>query len=136
MIATVLTTPLDEADPGEPFCFMASFSPIGDTQSVHRPKLPPVASSSQEGIQVIVIDGKKLKAVRKQAGVSVQDLAQRAQVSVSYIYAIEAGHRGSRFDPLARIASVLEIDLTDLLSSCILDTLRRGTDWERNSDYA
>ena len=45
---------------------------------------------------------------------SVQELAKRARVSASYIYAIEAGSRGSHIDKIARIAQALEVKLIDI----------------------
>jgi len=47
-------------------------------------------------------------------GLTVKELAKRAKVSASYIYAIESGERGSHIDKLARIAQVLETSLVEL----------------------
>ena len=58
--------------------------------------------------------GERVKSRRLSLGLSVQDLASRAQVSASYIYAIEAGERGSHIDKLTRIALALGTDLMEL----------------------
>ena len=48
---------------------------------------------------------------RKEMGIGVHELARLAQVSASYIYAIESGKRGRHFDKLLRIANVLGMDV-------------------------
>ena len=58
--------------------------------------------------------GERVRERRLMKGMSVQELAQRARVSASYIYAIEAGARGSHIDKLTRIAQALETSLLDL----------------------
>lgn len=58
--------------------------------------------------------GQRVKERRLSLGLTVQELAGRARVSASYIYAIEAGVRGSHVDKLARIAKALETTLLDL----------------------
>lgn len=56
----------------------------------------------------------RLKCYRKERNMSVRDLASAAGVSVSYIYAIEAGERGSNASKLGKIAKALDIALSDL----------------------
>ena len=51
---------------------------------------------------------------RKEMGIGVHELARLAQVSASYIYAIESGKRGRHFDKLLRIANVLSMDIQEL----------------------
>ena len=58
--------------------------------------------------------GHRVRELRLQNGLSVQELARMAKVSASYIYAIEAGSRGSHVDKLTRIAQILGTNLTDL----------------------
>ncbi|WP_235587020.1 helix-turn-helix domain-containing protein [Ferroacidibacillus organovorans] len=58
--------------------------------------------------------GARMKERRKQIGMSVQELALRSRVSVSYIYAIEAGSRGSHIDKLTRIAQALGMTIDEL----------------------
>ncbi len=58
--------------------------------------------------------GQRVHELRMQKGLSVQELARMAEVSASYIYAIEAGARGSHIDKLTRIARILDTNLTDL----------------------
>ena len=58
--------------------------------------------------------GQRVHELRMKKGLSVQELARMAEVSASYIYAIEAGARGSHIDKLTRIARILDTNLTDL----------------------
>ena len=58
--------------------------------------------------------GERVRQKRVSLGLTVQELADRAEVSASYIYAIEAGVRGSRIEKLTRIAKALEMSLMDI----------------------
>ncbi len=58
--------------------------------------------------------GERVRQKRVSLGLTVQELADRAEVSASYIYAIEAGVRGSRIEKLTRIAKALEMSLLDI----------------------
>lgn len=60
--------------------------------------------------------GEIIKEQRVAQGLRVQELAVFAQVSASYIYAVEAGVRGNHFDKIVRIAQVLKLDLYELAS--------------------
>lgn len=57
---------------------------------------------------------RRLKYYRRIRRMSVRDLAKTASVSVSYIYAIEAGARGSNASKLGQIAEALDVQLSDL----------------------
>ncbi|MCY0869064.1 MAG: helix-turn-helix transcriptional regulator [Firmicutes bacterium] len=61
--------------------------------------------------------GERVRERRLALGLSVQEVARRAKVSASYIYAIEAGVRGSQIAKLARVAEALDIDLATLYRS-------------------
>lgn len=56
----------------------------------------------------------RLRYYRKLRGLSVRELAEKAGVSVSYIYAIESGARGSNASKLGLIAEALGVSLSDL----------------------
>ena len=58
--------------------------------------------------------GMQLKKLRKQTGLSVKELADRAGVSQSYIYAIESGTRGANATKLSSIAQALGVPVADL----------------------
>lgn len=58
--------------------------------------------------------GERLKRLRKDRHLSVRELARLANVSVSYIYAIESGVRGSNITKLELIAEALQIPLSAL----------------------
>ncbi|MDI3328449.1 MAG: helix-turn-helix transcriptional regulator [Alicyclobacillaceae bacterium] len=59
--------------------------------------------------------GERLKELRLERGLTVKELAERAGVSQSYVYAVEAGTRGSQVDKLVRIAKALGVDLSTLI---------------------
>ncbi|CAM3848835.1 helix-turn-helix domain-containing protein [Alicyclobacillus pomorum] len=56
----------------------------------------------------------RVKYYRLQQQLSVRDLAKRANVSVSYVYAIESGSRGHNIVKLERIAKALGVSLSTL----------------------
>lgn len=58
--------------------------------------------------------GDQIRAAREWHYLTVQELANKAKVSASYIYAIEAGMRGSHIDKLYRICKQLELKLDDI----------------------
>jgi len=58
--------------------------------------------------------GDRVKEQRVLQGISVQQLARRANVSASYIYAIESGERGSHIDKITRIARALDVPLIEI----------------------
>ncbi|MHB1685695.1 MAG: helix-turn-helix domain-containing protein [Bacilli bacterium] len=55
-----------------------------------------------------------VRTKRLERGLKVKELAEQASVSASYIYAVEAGHRGSRFAELIRLARALDSTLVEL----------------------
>ncbi|QQE78050.1 helix-turn-helix domain-containing protein [Alicyclobacillus sp. SO9] len=59
--------------------------------------------------------GERVRRVRLSQAMTVKQLALAAGVSVSYIYAIEAGVRGSNVTKLRRIALALGVPLSILL---------------------
>ncbi len=61
--------------------------------------------------------GARVRERRLKLGMSVQELAKKAEVSASYIYAIESGVRGSHIEKLTRIAHSLETTVTELWPS-------------------
>ncbi len=56
----------------------------------------------------------RVRDARLKSGLSVKELALKASVSASYIYAIESGARGTHIDKLSRIAKALGITLQEL----------------------
>jgi transcriptional regulator with XRE-family HTH domain len=56
----------------------------------------------------------RVREYRLKNKMSVRDLAKRAGVSPSYIYAIEAGNRGANIVKLQQIAKALGIPLSTL----------------------
>ena len=60
------------------------------------------------------IVGQKIRAYRKQAGLSQEKLAERASLSYKYLGEVERGYVNVSLDSLARIAKALKVRLRDL----------------------
>ncbi|MDQ0189720.1 helix-turn-helix transcriptional regulator [Alicyclobacillus cycloheptanicus] len=58
--------------------------------------------------------GTRVKSFRLQQKMSVRELAKRAGVSVSYVYAVESGHRGHNIVKLGKIAKALGVPVSAL----------------------
>lgn len=76
------------------------------------------------GVQDMEGLGTRLQALRQQRNLTVRALAERAGVSVSYVYAIEAGSRGHNLDKLQRIAGALGVPLSQLWGEPEQDSAR------------
>lgn len=55
-----------------------------------------------------------VRSARRDAGLSQEQLARRADCSTAYVRLIEAGYAPARSDVLPRIAGVLNIEVDDL----------------------
>lgn len=60
--------------------------------------------------------GDKIKAIRKEKGLTQEKLADRAQLTYQYIGAVERGTRNISMDSLERIISALDVDFSQLLN--------------------
>ncbi len=60
--------------------------------------------------------GNRLKQCRKLAGLTQETLAERAGVCSKYIGEIERGRKNPSLDVLQKLASALNIELSDFLS--------------------
>lgn len=56
----------------------------------------------------------RVKQLRLAQNLSVRELAEKADVSVSYVYAVESGVRGHNIVKLERIAMALGVSLSVL----------------------
>lgn len=65
------------------------------------------------------IIGKRLKAVRKERGISQQALADRCFIAPSYLSHIEAGNRNVSLDTFAIICKELEVSTDYILFDAI-----------------
>nr|NNM91572.1 helix-turn-helix transcriptional regulator [Bacilli bacterium] len=65
--------------------------------------------------------GQIIDQKRNERGLSIQQLARMAGVSSSYLYAIEADLRGSKFVHIAKIAKVLGLSLDELATEILID---------------
>jgi transcriptional regulator with XRE-family HTH domain len=60
----------------------------------------------------VLVNGRRLKALREAEGISVKELSERANVSTSWIYGLQRGpHRGvwSNTETIKSIAAVLGV---------------------------
>ena len=61
------------------------------------------------------IVGQKIRAYRKQAGLSQEKLAEKASLSYKYLGEVERGDVNVSLDSLMRIAKALKVKLRDLV---------------------
>lgn len=59
--------------------------------------------------------GEQLRARRKELGLTLEDVAERAEMNWSYIAQVERGERNVSIDNMAALAEALEVALRDLL---------------------
>lgn len=59
--------------------------------------------------------GKRLKKLRKTAGMSQEELAAKAKVSLPFIGMVETGKRRMSVDTMQKVARVLGVKVSDLL---------------------
>jgi transcriptional regulator with XRE-family HTH domain len=58
--------------------------------------------------------GKRVRELRTQAGLSQEELAERAQISVDFVSLIERGINAPSFETLARLSRALGVSPRDL----------------------
>jgi transcriptional regulator with XRE-family HTH domain len=58
--------------------------------------------------------GAKLKAIRQEQGLTQQDLAEKAAISVSFLSFLESGSRKGSLDTYQRLATALGMGLDEL----------------------
>lgn len=63
---------------------------------------------------VRVLFGRRLKQLRKKAGLTQEKLAEAADLIPGHISDIERGFYGPRFDSLEKLANVLKVPIKDL----------------------
>ncbi len=59
--------------------------------------------------------GERVRALRKQKDWSLEELAERAGMHVTYLSSVERGYRNPTLNVLAAIASALDVTLSSLL---------------------
>jgi transcriptional regulator with XRE-family HTH domain len=65
--------------------------------------------------------GNVFRRLRNERGITLRELAERAQVSVPYLSEIERGRKEPSSEILAAICRALELELTDLLNEVQFD---------------
>jgi len=66
------------------------------------------------GIAAVV--GKRVRSLRKRMGLTLQELAKRAEISVASLSEIETGRYAPRLDTIIRLAHALDVPLDALIS--------------------
>lgn len=59
--------------------------------------------------------GQRIRNIRKECGITQQDLSSIISVNQSYIAQVEQGKKNITIDTLAKISNALEVSLSDLL---------------------
>lgn len=59
--------------------------------------------------------GKRVRALRKRKEWSLEELAERAKMHVTYLSSVERGYRNPTLNVLAAVASALEVTLSSLV---------------------
>jgi transcriptional regulator with XRE-family HTH domain len=73
----------------------------------------PVMSASQQHRRLL---GEAIRAKRKEASLSQERLAERANLSTIFISRVELGKESPTMDSLVKIAKALKVRLRDLVS--------------------
>ena len=60
--------------------------------------------------------GRAIREVRRSAGISQEDLADRSRLHRTYVGGIERGERNVSFGNLLKLANALDVRLSDLLA--------------------
>ncbi len=61
--------------------------------------------------------GKRIRALRKQRGLSQEELGWKAELHFTYIGAVERGEKNCSIISLEKIAKGLEVDIKDLFNT-------------------
>jgi transcriptional regulator with XRE-family HTH domain len=59
--------------------------------------------------------GERVRVLRKRKDWSLEELAERAKMHVTYLSSVERGYRNPTLNVLAAVASALEVSLSSLL---------------------
>jgi len=65
--------------------------------------------------------GTRIRSVRKQKGLTMQELSQRAKIQYNYLGDVERGDRNISIDILEKIVTALDIHLRELLDYSEVD---------------
>jgi transcriptional regulator with XRE-family HTH domain len=63
--------------------------------------------------EIMVLFGMRIKELRKNEGLSQEELAERVNISSKYLSRIEMGQHFPSIDTLVRLADVLNVELKD-----------------------
>ena len=66
--------------------------------------------------QLKEVVARNLRTIREQVGITQVELAARAKLTSRYISIAEAGQRNFRLDTLEKLASVLDVTVSDLVN--------------------
>lgn len=82
--------------------------------------------------------GKAIRLLRKQRGLSIEKLAQKADITVSYVSDIQRGIRNPTWEMIRKIAEALDIDTPALIgmAETIAQADRRRANREKKKAQA
>jgi len=58
--------------------------------------------------------GKRIKSLRKLAGLTQEELAERASISIDFLGLVERGLRGLSFETIEKLSVALNVDIFEL----------------------
>lgn len=64
--------------------------------------------------------GKRIKEIRREKGITQEQLSELLSVTVGYVSQIERGYTKPNLDMLAKICSLLECDLANIICGVVL----------------
>ena len=66
--------------------------------------------------------GERIKRARKSKGITQENMAERLNVSIGYVSQVERGVTKISLDLLAAISTILECDISALVSECAINS--------------
>lgn len=70
----------------------------------------------------MIVRGERIRALREERGYTLQDLAKRAKLSLSYLSEIERGSKRPSLKTIEKLAAALNVPKTQLIEGEITDT--------------
>lgn len=74
-----------------------------------------MARVKRDPSQTRQVFGERLRSRRKELKLTLEDVAEKAQMNWSYIAQVERGERNVSIDNMAALAEALDVSLRDLL---------------------
>ncbi|WP_244930889.1 helix-turn-helix transcriptional regulator [Nocardioides sp. W7] len=85
-----------------------------------------MARRTQDPTSLVTTMGARLRERRLELGLTLSEAARRAEVSTSYLSAVESGSSAASLPVLSRIAHALELTIGEFLAAETTSTVERG----------